>query len=74
MHRKKRLELAHHQIGHADSCPCWVITMTGTSEVRDNWNQHKEHSVEYKKATQYKDAKKAPGKKKKRPQITPKGG
>jgi phosphatidylserine/phosphatidylglycerophosphate/cardiolipin synthase-like enzyme len=34
----------------------------------DNWNQHKKHSVEYKQAGQYKEAKKAPGKKK-RPQI-----
>ena len=45
------------------------IIKSGTLAVAyaDNWNQHKKHSVEYKKTVQYKDAKKEPGKKKKKP-------
>jgi len=48
-----------------------LIIKSGTlvAAYVDNWNQHKKHSVEYKKNGQYKEEKKEPGKKKKGPQI-----
>jgi len=48
-----------------------LIIKSGTlvAAFVDNWNQHKKHSVEYKKNGQNKDEKKEPGKKRKESQI-----